>query len=128
MKIASIRITPLLYVDEIEKSLSFWIEHLGFERIVDVAEDNRLMFVLLKHGEQELMLNARRFTRRELPAVADFTNPSAAVYLDVPSLAPIKELFDRVEVVVPVHQTNYGTSEVIVREPGGNLVWFAAHE
>ena len=122
------RITPMIYVDEIESTLSFWVEGLGFESITDVTESGQKLFVLLKNGEQELMIQTRKLVEREFPALMEFTRPSAALYLDVESLAPLMSCLNTVETQVPVHKTNYGTSEIVVREPGGNLVCFAAHE
>jgi hypothetical protein len=122
------KITPLIYVDEIETTLSFWVEGLGFESIAEVAEDGEKLFVLLKNGEQELMIETRKLVGKEFPALLEFTQPSAALYIDVENLGPLMSCLNRVETRVPVHKTSYGTSEIIVREPGGNLVCFAAHQ
>ncbi|HLJ90006.1 MAG TPA: hypothetical protein VKZ53_24570 [Candidatus Angelobacter sp.] len=124
----AVKITPLVYMDEIEKSLPFWLEGLGFEKVMDVQDNNKLLFALLQKGEQELMLNARALIQNQFPPVVDFTSPSAALYMDVESLSPIRKLAEKYGVVVPEHKTNYGTTEIILREPGGNLVWFASHE
>lgn len=128
MSTISLKMTPLLYMDQVEKSLPFWTTGLGFEQVMEVEDDGKLLFVLLKNGEQELMLNARSLVRRETPAVSDFTRPNAPIYVDVESLAPVRELGKAHEVVMDERKTNYGTSEIILREPGGNLVWFASHE
>ena len=125
---SSLRMTPLLYVDEVEKSLPFFTQGLGFEKVMEVEDNSKLLFALLQKGEQELMLNSRTLIQRESPAVADFTKPGAPVYVDVESLSPIRKLAEDHDVVVPEHKTSYGTSEIILREPGGNLVWFASHE
>lgn len=128
MKNGSLKMTPLLYVDEVEKSLPFWTEGLGFEKVLEVEDHNKLLFALLQKGEQELMLNARALIQRESPAIADFTKPNAPVYVDVESLSFVRKLAEQHETIVPEHKTSYGTSEIILREPGGNLVWFASHE
>ncbi len=57
------KITPILFVDEIEPSLEFWTGRLGFQNV---------------------------------------------------------------EVAMPERKTFYGMREIVVREPGGNLVCFAA--
>jgi len=41
------KITSVLLVDEIEKSLPFWVERMGFEKTVEVPEGDRLSFVIL---------------------------------------------------------------------------------
>src|SRR5579872_1653321 len=56
MKNGSLRMTPLLYVDEVEKSLPFWTDGLGFEKVMEVEDHNKLLFALLQKGEQELVV------------------------------------------------------------------------
>ena len=41
------KITPVLIVDEIEKSLPFWIERMGFTKTVEVPEGDGLGFVIV---------------------------------------------------------------------------------
>ncbi|MGZ4840129.1 MAG: VOC family protein [Candidatus Angelobacter sp.] len=125
---SSLKMTPLLYTDDVEQSLPFWTEGLGFEKVMEVEEGGKILFALLKKGEQELMLNSRALIQRENPAVAQFTKPHAPVYVDVENLSFVRELAKTHPVVVTEHKTAYGTSEMILREPGGNLVWFASHE
>jgi hypothetical protein len=123
---ASLRITPLLYVDEIENCLPFWIDGLGFEKVLGVEDGGKLLFALLRKEEQELMLNSRVLIRRESPLVADFTKPNAPIYVDVETLSSARELAKKYDVIVPEYKTSYGTHEMILQEPGGNLVWFAS--
>jgi hypothetical protein len=123
-----LKMTPLLYVDQVENSLPFWIDGLGFEKVMGIEDEGKLLFALLRKGEQELMLNSRQLILRESPLVADFAKPNAPVYVDVGSLSRVRELAKKYDVVVPEHKTSYGTNEMILLEPGGNLVWFASQE
>src|ERR1035441_6702199 len=41
------KITAVLYVDKVEDSLTFWGERMGFERVAEVPEGDRLAFVIL---------------------------------------------------------------------------------
>ena len=50
------KLTPVLYVDQIDASLPFWTDRLGFEKTVEVPEENGLGFVILVHGNIEVML------------------------------------------------------------------------
>jgi hypothetical protein len=95
---------------------------------MEVEDGNKLLFALLKKDEQELMLNSRALIQRETPTVAEFAKPSAPVYVDVEHLSSIRELAKSHPVIVPEHKASYGTSEMILRERGGNPVWFASHE
>jgi len=123
-----VRMTPLLYVDHVENCLPFWIDGLGFEKVLGVEDEGKLLFALLRKGDQELMLNSRQLIERESPSVAGFAKPGAPVYVDVSNLSRVRELAGRYPVVVAEHKTSYGTHEMILQEPGGNLVWFASQE
>ena len=36
------KMTPLLFAQEIEPCLKFWMERLGFEKTIDVPDGNKL--------------------------------------------------------------------------------------
>ena len=42
------KITPILVVEEIEPSLKFWVDKLGFAKTVEVPEGDKLGFVILQ--------------------------------------------------------------------------------
>jgi len=41
------KLTPILVVEEIEPSLSFWVDRMGFEKTAEVPEADKLGFVIL---------------------------------------------------------------------------------
>ena len=120
------KITPILYVDAIEPSLAFWQHKLGFGKTVAVPEGDRLGFVILEKGKAELMLQTRASLENDMPALLEFARPAACLFIEVDDFAHMLMRLDGVEVVVPVRTTFYGMQEIVVREPGGNLVCLAA--
>jgi hypothetical protein len=120
------KITPVLYMDRIEPSLEVWVDRLGFDKTVEVPGGDALAFVILKHGEAELMLQTRASLAADLPALAEYARPVCGVFIEVDDFADLLRRVDGMEVVVPVRTTFYGMQEIVVREPGGNLVCFAA--
>ena len=48
------KITAVLFVKEIESLLSFWVEKLGFTKIIEVPEGNKLGFVAFQSGSAEI--------------------------------------------------------------------------
>ncbi|MFT3775926.1 MAG: hypothetical protein QM820_62070 [Minicystis sp.] len=48
-------------------------------------------------------------------------------HLEVDDLAPIRAALDGWPHVVPERTTFYGAREIIVKDPAGNAVFFAAH-
>lgn len=119
------KITPNLIVERIEDSLPFWTA-LGFTKKIDMTEDGRLAFIILVHGEVELMLQTRASVAKDVPPLADAAYRST-LYVEVDDLAPIRKALADVEQVVPERTTSYGAREIIVRDPAGNAVFFASY-
>ncbi len=44
------RITPVLFVKEIEPVLPFWVDKLGFTKTIEVPHGNKIGFVALQKG------------------------------------------------------------------------------
>src|SRR5919108_4529269 len=49
------KITPVLFVQDIEPCVKFWVERFGFQKTVDVPDGDKLAFVILQRGNVELM-------------------------------------------------------------------------
>ncbi len=122
------KITPLIYVEEIEKSLPFWVDRLGFTKTVEVPEGDKLGFVILTKGDAELMMQTRRSVKKDVPSLVKFARPAACLYIEVSDFADLLKRLEGIEVVLPVRETFYGMREIGVREPGGNIVCFAARK
>lgn len=118
------KLSPVLIVDAIEPCLPFWTDRLGFAKVVEVPEGNRLGFVILTRDGVEVMYQSRDSVRNDIPALAD-TPPGATLYIEVSDVAAVERAVEGTEVVVPRRQTFYGADEIGVREPGGNVVLFA---
>jgi uncharacterized glyoxalase superfamily protein PhnB len=118
------KLSPVLIVDAIESCLPFWTDRLGFAKVVEVPEGNRLGFVILTRDGVEVMYQSRDSVQNDIPALAD-TPPGATLYIEVSDVAAVERAVEGTEVVVPRRQTFYGADEIGVREPGGNVVLFA---
>lgn len=119
------KLTPVLFVDEIEPCLEFWVNRLGFQKTVEVPEGDKLGFVILAHGSIEVMLQSRASLAKDIPALAKGSLAPTFLYIEVADLDEIARRLDGVEVVVPRRKTFYGALEIGVREPGGHVVTFA---
>ena len=120
------KLSPVLVVDAIEPCLPFWTDRLGFIKIAEVPEGDRLGFVILVKDGIEVMYQSRESVRKDIPALAG-TPPGATLYIEVNDIAAVEKAVKGAEIVVPRRQTFYGADEVGVREPGGNAVIFAQH-
>ena len=120
------KLTPVLFVDEIEPCLGFWTG-LGFEKTVEVPEGEKLGFVILVKDGVEVMYQSRASALKDVPALADMPSRSA-LYLEVSDLDAVARAVAGAPVVVPRRKTFYGAEEIGVREPGGSVVTFAVQQ
>jgi uncharacterized glyoxalase superfamily protein PhnB len=123
------KLTPVLVVDEIEPSLAFWVDRLGFTKTVEVPEGDRLGFVILVKGGAELMLQSWASVEKDSPqGMWRGRGYSVGLFLEVDDFADIRQRLEGFPVVMPERVTFYGMREIGVNEPGGHVVVFAAQE
>jgi uncharacterized glyoxalase superfamily protein PhnB len=121
------KLSPVLVVEAIEPCLPFWVDRLGFAKIAEVPEGNRLGFVILQKDGIEVMYQSRESVRKDIPTLANAPGGGTTLYIDVADVAAIERAVKGVDVVVPRRKTFYGADEIGVREPGGNAVIFGQH-
>jgi uncharacterized glyoxalase superfamily protein PhnB len=121
------RLTPVLIVDAVEPCLPFWVDRLGFKAENQVpGPDGKLVFASVANGNIEVMYQTRASVVAEQPdAAAELTGHSTVLFVTVENLDEVEKAVQGAPVVKARHQTFYGSTEVYVREPGGNTVGFA---
>ena len=121
------RLTPLLVVEAVEPCVAYWTERLGFASENQVpGDDGKLVFASVKKGDIEVMYQTRASVIAERPeAAGELTGHSTALFITTEDLDAVEKAIAGAPVVVPRHTTFYGSTEVYVREPGGNTVGFA---
>ena len=123
---STMKITALIYAPEIEPSLKFWVDQLGFTKVVEVPEGNKLGFVILVKDGAELMIQSTAGVKKDISAMVEYARPAACLYIEVGDFDDLVKRLGTAPVVVPIRTTFYGMKEIGVREPGGNIVLFAA--
>jgi uncharacterized glyoxalase superfamily protein PhnB len=122
------KLTPVLFVEAVEPCLPFWTERLSFTIEVEVPHEDRIGFVILKHGSVEVMLQSRASLMGDVPAIVPPKfSPCTVLYIDVPNLNQVLKQIEEADIVVPARKTFYGAREVFVRAPGGHIVAFSQH-
>lgn len=120
------RVTPVLYVEEIEPCVKFWVERLGFEKTVEVPDGQRLGFVILQRNGIELMYQSFASAAKDAPALAkDVSGGRTFLYVEVENLDELIAAMKGVNVVLPVRTTFYGAREIGVKDPAGHMIVFA---
>ena len=120
------KLTPVLFVAEIEPCVRFWTEQLGFQKTTEVPDGNKLAFVILVKGNVELMYQSYASAEKDSPATAQVARKGPTfLYIEVDDLEAIKAAVKGSEVVMTERTTFYGAREIGIKEPGGHYLTFA---
>ena len=122
------QLTPVMIVDSVEHCLPFWSERLGFtvENTVP-GPDGTLIFASAKRDGIEVMYQTCASVLSEDPAMAEeLKGHSVTLFLTVDDIDAVERAMAGAPVVKARHETFYGSTELYVREPGGNTVGFSA--
>jgi uncharacterized glyoxalase superfamily protein PhnB len=121
------KITPVLLVNEIEPVLPFWIDRLGFAKIIEVPDGNKLGFVALQKGSTEVMYQTYASVEKDAPAAmaAAARKGPTYLYLEVDNLEAVLAAMKDLEKVMPERTAFYGMREFAVQDPSGHFLTFA---
>jgi len=120
------KLTPVLFVAEIEPCVRFWTEQLGFQKTGEVPDGNKLAFVMLAKGNVELMYQSYASAEKDVPAMAQIVRKGPTfLYIEVDDLEAIKAAIKGAEVVMPERTTFYGAREIGIKDPAGHYLTFA---
>ena len=120
------KLTPVLYVDQIEPCVDFWVERLGFQKTVEVPEGDRLGFVILNDGQVEIMYQSLASAHKDASAAAaEIDGGRTFLYVEVDRLEGVMAAMKGANVVLPERTTFYGAREFGVKDPAGHVIVFA---
>jgi uncharacterized glyoxalase superfamily protein PhnB len=121
------QLTPVLVVDRVEPCVAFWVDRFGFNAENQVpGPDGKLIFASVAKDGVEVMYQTKASVIAEAPAAAnELDGHSVTLFLVVDNLDDVERAVAGAPVVKPRHKTFYGSTELYVREPGGNTVGFA---
>ena len=111
--------TPLLNVEDIERSIDFYSTHLGFQVAQRAESGGATVWAVLQQGPAKLMVNrpgkADSTDRRRRPGYSDLV-----LYLYVPSARDSHAALQAANVTVSdVTLEPYGVEEFRLRDPDG---------
>jgi uncharacterized glyoxalase superfamily protein PhnB len=120
------RITPVLFVNEIEPILTFWVDHLGFTRTIEVPHGDRLGFVALQKGTTELMYQTFASLGDDMPLILEAAKKGPTfLYVEVDDLDAVLAALKDSKILQPERTAFYGMREVGFQDPGGHYITFA---
>ena len=124
------KLTPNLLVADVERSLAFYTNVLGFERGFTVPEQPPFVFGSVVSGPIEIFFNERETAAKEYPAFAGKPlGISGTIFIELKGSGVIEPLHDRLEVagaiVMPLVTQWYGMKEFAIADPDGYVITFA---
>lgn len=121
------KLTPNLIVSNVERSVAFYRDVLGFTVAFTVPDQSPLVFAAVQSGPIEIFLNAPEPAMAEYPAFKDQPiGGTLTLFIDVVDVqAAHDSLKDRVTIVMPFEKKWYGVTEFAFTDPDGYIITFA---
>jgi lactoylglutathione lyase len=121
------KLTPNLVVSNVERSVAFYRDVLGFTVSATVPDQGPFVFAALSSGPVEVFLNAPEPAVAEYPAFKDRPiGGTLTLFIEVTNIHEAHEaLQGRVNIVMPLEKKWYGVTEFAFEDPDGYLITFA---
>ena len=127
------KLTPNLLVASVERSLSFYIDVLGFARGMTVPEQSPFVFASVTSGAVEIFFNDAATAVKEYPAFAGKPiGATGTLFIELDgggTAGSIDAFHDRlkpkVTVTMPLVTQFYGMREFAITDPDGYVITFA---
>jgi len=121
------KLTPNLLVANVERSLAFYVDTLGFERGMTVPEQSPFVFASVTSGAVEIFFNDAAAGAKEYQAFAGKPiGATGTLFIEVEGVDALHDrLKPRVKIVMPIVNQFYGTREFAIEDPDGYVLTFA---
>ena len=120
------KLTPVLFVEDVEPCVKFWVEQLGFQKTTEVPDGNKLAFAMLQKSNVELMYQSYASADKDVGAISKLVRKGPTfLYVEVDNLDETINAVKGTEVVMPKRKTFYGSTEIGIKDPSGHFVTFA---
>ena len=121
------KLTPNLLVANVERSLAFYVDTLGFARGMTVPDASPFVFAAVTSGDVEIFLNDAATAVKEYPAFAG--KPIGATGTMFIELEGVDALHERIKssvtITMPLVTQFYGMREFGILDPDGYVITFA---
>src|ERR1700751_4330807 len=108
------KITAVLFAEEIEPCVRFWVERFGFEKTVEVPDGDKLAFAMLQKTNVELMYQSYASADKDVGTTIseEVRKGPTFLYVEVDNLEEAIIAVKGTEIVMPKRQTFYGSTEI----------------
>ena len=121
------KLTPNLLVANVERSLAFYVDTLGFERGMTVPDASPFVFASVNSGSVEVFFNDAATAVKEYPAFnGKPIGATGTLFIEVEGVDALHDrLKSTVKIVMPIETKFYGMREFAIEDPDGYVITFA---
>ncbi|MCE5286812.1 MAG: VOC family protein [Pelosinus sp.] len=121
------QLTPNLMVDNVNETVKFYQEVLGFSLVMSVPETGTFLWAMMSSEKVSLMFQERKSMLEEYPMLKDTSvGGGLTFYIKIKN---VRSLYNKVQgrarIVLDLHKTFYGAEEFALQDPNGFVLTFA---
>ena len=124
-------LTPNLMVNDVEETIEYYTDVLGFTLLMTVPETGKLDWAMVKRNDVVIMFQTKKSLTSGLPRMAS-EKPGGGLtfYIKVDRISEIhEELFNNeVEIISELESTFYNTIEFSVVDVNGYVLTFSEEQ
>jgi uncharacterized glyoxalase superfamily protein PhnB len=126
-KLSVTKLTPNLLVSNVERSLAFYENVLGFARGTTVPEQSPFVFASVVSGPVEIFLNDRSTVTKESPQMSGLAfGGGNTMFIELTGIDVLHEgIKSHVKITMPLVTQWYGLREFAIEDPDGYVITFA---
>lgn len=123
-------LTPNLIVSNVEQSITFYRDTLGFDVQTTVPDFTPYAFAIITCGDVRIFLNSPEAAVSEYPVLGGRPlGGTLTLFIDVTGIRDLYEqLKARVTIVMPIEVKWYGQTEFAFADPDGYVITLAERE
>ena len=118
-------ITTNIMVKSVEDTLDFYINKLGFVKVLSVPMEGDVFdFAIVKKDNMAIMFQEQNNLEEEYPTLkVDEIKPTFTLFITVKNVNDVYlELKDKVDIAKDPHKTFYGKDEFAIFDNNGNIL------
>lgn len=124
-------LTPNLMVNDVEETIEFYTDVLGFTLLMTVPETGKLDWAMVKRNDVVIMFQTKKSLSNELPRMAgEKPGGGLTFYIKVDRITELhEELFNNeVEIISDLESTFYNTIEFSIADLNGYVLTFSEEQ
>lgn len=123
-------LSPNIMTDDVNKSVDFYTDILGYELVMSVPEEGVFNWAMLMHGDMSIMFQKKENLLEEYPQLSQKSVGGALTFfIEVDNIDDIyKKLKNKVDVIKEPSITFYGMKEFAIKDCNGHILTFAQRQ